>query len=500
MALHSIQVERHALGGLIQNPDAIADVDGFLKEKHFVASPHNVIFACLRDAYLKNEQVDKVLLAEKIKNLGITFKDDINIFDYIDSISFTSVTKKATIKACQEIVKYSVLRGIDSTLDTMKEKLQNSANDPLDSTVSSLDGLYGGHMNSFDSVDEPKPLFEGFYDEVEERGNNPFEEVGLATPFKEFNRLYGGFRRRNLYIFAARAKAGKSTFLAEMGCEMSVMHKVPVLILDTEMSREEVKFRSGAAKSDVSLWHLKTGNWRKNQDYVNKVRSGLKGLESKYNQVYHLSVGNKSIEEVASICRRWYLKVVGRGNDCLIIYDYVKMVGNDERMRKEYQEMGDKVDFLKKLAEELDCPILTACQNNRDGVVGGRDASEIADDERSIGISDRITHFASGVWIFRRRTPEEVALDTVASGSHKLIEVVVREQGRDAAGHHDTIRRKFPDGKVKYVKNFINFDIKNFSVIERGSLKDSILHQNAQYLVADTDTKEVKVKDKTDTL
>jgi hypothetical protein len=118
------------------------------------------------------------------------------------------------------------------------------------------------------------------------------------------------------------------------------------------MSREEVKYRSGAAKSDVPLWYLKTGNWRKNPDYVRKVREGtVKGLHSKYPKVYHMAVGNKRIEEVASICRRWYLRVVGRGNDCLIIYDYVKLVGNDERQRKEHQEMGDKVDFMKKLSE-----------------------------------------------------------------------------------------------------------------------------------------------------
>jgi hypothetical protein len=144
---------------------------------------------------------------------------------------------------------------------------------------------------------------------------------------------------------------------------------------------------------------------------------------------------------------------VGRGNDCLIAYDYLKIIEPDGK-RQEYQEMGDRVDFMKKLAEELDLPILTSCQNNRDGVTAARDASEIVDDERSIGISDRITHFCSGLWIFRRRTPEEVILDTCDSGTHKLIEVVVREQGRDAAGHLDFIIRQFPDGKRKVCKEF----------------------------------------------
>jgi len=486
MPLQSLQIEKHVIGGLIQNQDAIPEIEGFVKSSDFVAQPHSTIFSVLISSYLAKEHIDKVILAQKIKNLGISFKDNIDIFNYIEAISFAPITKQATIRACQELKKYSALRDLDTTLSIMKERVNRNANDNLLTTISEIDALYGQRMNSFEQGEEPQPLFEGFYDEVEERGNNPIEETGISTPYREFNRLYGGFRRKNLYIFAARAKAGKSTFLAEMGCEISRIHDIPVLILDTEMSRDEVKYRSGAAKSEVPLWYLKTGNWRKNPDYVRKVREGAtKGLASKYPKVYHMAVGNKSIEEIASICRRWYLKFVGRGKDCLIIYDYVKMVGNDERARKEYQEMGDKVDFLKKLAEELYSPILTACQNNREGVVGGREASEIVDDERSIGISDRVTHFASGVWIFRRRTPEEVILDTEESGTHKLIEVVVREQGRDAVGHNDAIARTFPDGKRRYVKNFINFNIHNFKVEERGTIVDSIARQNAVHLVRD---------------
>ena len=487
MSLQSIQIERHALSGLLQNQDVIPEIEGFMSEKDFVAQPHATIYSVLISSYLKNEKIDKVILAQKIKNLGISWKDDIDIFSYLESITFTPLTKQATLQACQELVKLRCLRDVSHVCEEIKDHVEKSVNQPLDQTISEIDSIYGKRVNSFQSNDDPKPLFEGFYNEVEERGNNPVEESGLSTPYATFNLFYGGLRRKNLYVIAARAKAGKSTLVADMACEMSRIHNCPTIILDTEMSGEEVRYRSGAAKSEIPLWHLKTGNWRKNSDYIKKVREGgIKGLQEKYAKVYHMAVGNKSIEEVASICRRFYIKIVGRGNDCLIVYDYVKMVGNDERQRKEYQEMGDKIDFLKKLAEELDSPILTACQNNRDGVVGSRDASEISDDERSIGISDRITHFASGVWIFRRRTPEEIVLDTPESGTSKLIEVVCREQGRNAHGHQDLIRRTFPDGKTKYVKNFINFNITNFKVEERGSLSDSISRQNAQFLVADS--------------
>ena len=477
MALYSIQVEKHSLGGLIQNPHVVSEIDRFLSERDFVAEPHNVMYSCLRSAVLGNERIDKVLLAQKIKNLGISFKDDVNIFDYIEAISFAPITPAATIKACQELVKLRALRDIDSTCDEMKETLGKRLNEPLADTIAEVDGIYGKQMNSFEHDSDPVLLFDGIYEKIEELGNNPLKEVGIATPYPEFNRLYGGFRKKNLYIIASRAKSGKTTWLNETASEISRIHNIPVLILDTEMSTEEIAFRSSTAKSQVGLWHLKSGNWRKNESSVGKVRSTLPNINKVYNKVYHMSVGNKNVQHIASICRRW----------CLVVYDYLKIVDSSDTRRQEHQEMGDKVDFMKKLAEELDCPVLTACQNNREGVAAARDVSEIVDDERSVGISDRITHFASAVWILRRRTPDEMVLDTLESGSHKLIEIVVREQGRDAAGHQDFIMRRFPDGKQKYVKNFINFHITDFRVEERGSLRDTIARQNSQFLVSDGD-------------
>jgi len=327
-------------------------------------------------------------------------------------------------------------------------------------------------------------MYEDLLALAEERGNNPKEEIGFATPYPEFNRLYGGFRRRNLYVFASRAKSGKSTLLNAFASEMSKSHKMKVLYLDTEMSTEETQFRAIAAKTGVPLWYIETGNWRKDESMIKKVRTHLKDIAVNY-QVTHRFIGNKKIEEIMSMARRWYLREVGRGNSCMICFDYIKAIDKLSGNQQEYQLMGEKVDNLKKLAEELDCPIITAVQNNRSGITTNKDVSEIVDDESSIGISDRITWYATYVGLFRRRVAEEVVLDTPESGTHKLIELVARFQGKDAAGHQDLIKRTFPDGKVKYVKNFINFEVKNFNVEERGSLVDSINRQNSQFLVSD---------------
>ena len=48
--------------------------------------------------------------------------------------------------------------------------------------------------------------------------------------------------------------------------------------------------------------------------------------------------------------------------------------------------------------------------------------------------------FASFVGIFRRKTNDEIAMDGEDYGTHKLLPIKTRYQGKDAAGHIDLVR------------------------------------------------------------
>ena len=160
---------------------------------------------------------------------------------------------------------------------------------------------------------------------IEERGNTPTEDFGLATPYAEFNRMYGGLRAGNVYAIVSRPGQGKTTWINNICLKTAQKNNIKALMLDTEMSTEDIQFRMASAITDVPMWHLETGNWRKNPALVKKVRSSLK--ETKKYECYHCFVGNKNIDQICSLVRRWHLTHVGRGNKCLISYDYVKLTG-----------------------------------------------------------------------------------------------------------------------------------------------------------------------------
>ena len=92
-SIYSIQIEKHVLGGLIKDPKVLPDIERFISEKDFVNEVHQTIYCVLKNAFFNNETIDSVVLAEKIKNIGISFKDDINIYEYLEAISFNTINK-----------------------------------------------------------------------------------------------------------------------------------------------------------------------------------------------------------------------------------------------------------------------------------------------------------------------------------------------------------------------------------------------------------------------
>ena len=485
--IYSLQVERHVLSGLLKYQDLFADIDVFLSENDFFNDVHSTIYSVFKNIKYKGETVDKVLLAEKIKNLGISFKDEINIFDYIDNLTFSQITEQATMTACKELIKFRVRRELCQTADNLKEYVTKNAEDSLDEIISKIDGIYNKKISSYSENDIPINIFEGVEDLIEERGNSPKDETGLITPYSEFNRMYGGLKNGNIYAIASRPGQGKSTWLNDICFKTAInpKNKTKTLILDTEMQTVDIQLRMVASLSGVPVWYLETGNWRKNEEMTKKVREAW-GKVKKY-EYFHYHVGNKNIDQICSIIRRWYLSKVGRGNQAMIAYDYIKLTGEKVGQNwAEHQAIGDKIDKLKRISEEIQCPVITAMQLNRTGESFNRKGTEVVDDSSVISLSDRLQWFASFVAIFRRKTLDELTLDGQNFGTHKLIPTKTRFQGKDAAGHQDLVRRLDDKGKEVWAQNYLNYQVENFNIEERGSLNDVSTSQRERYELNDS--------------
>ena len=267
-----------------------------------------------------------------------------------------------------------------------------------------------------------------------------------------------------------------SSILSDLSRKASQLAEdVRVLYLDTEMNSEDVMLRTMSAISGVPFWYLDTGQYRDNPEMKQKVDAALAQIRANKISFSHKYVANRGIDDIISIIKRWYLSKCGRSKKAIVVYDYLKLTGEKiSNDWKEYQVLGEKTNRLKECATEIKAPLLAAIQINRSGVFGNKEGG--ADDESVIAISDRISWFASYLGIFRRKTTDEITQDGSQHGTHKLITLKARFQGRESYGHHDLVRVPKGDKHV-YKMNFINYNVQNFNVEECGCLRDMVANQ-----------------------
>ncbi|MEK6878398.1 MAG: DnaB-like helicase C-terminal domain-containing protein [Nanoarchaeota archaeon] len=467
---YSLRTERHFLGGILKFPEVFPEIDSTISEFDFFNLLHSTIFCVVRGCFLKHEKFDKVSLAQKIKNLNIRFDDDLEIFSYIEDLFFTQITKDGAINAGKQLSTLRIRREIYDVAAKIQTKTKEFNGESIDVLISECDQIYNEKITKFVSDNQSEDLFAGMPDIIEERGRNPVVETGLVTPYKEFNRLFGGIRAQNIYAFVSRAGVGKSTILNDLAFQVCVINNsCRALVLDTEMNSLDVKFRLASALTDIPTWYLETGRYTENEQYRKSLEDKKEQFKKFRGLIDHIHVPAKKISEIESIVRKWYYGKCGRGSPAIVVYDYIKLTG-EANGGKEWEIIGNKVNSLKELSSSLNIPILTACQLNRSAEQG-------IDDSSAIALSDRLLWYASFVAIFRRKTVEEILDDGPAWGSHKLIPLKTRFQGRDSQGHQDLIRVPNGSGKFKYVKNFLNYDVKNFKVTELGGLRDILKSQ-----------------------
>lgn len=462
--IYSLELEKQVLAGLIKDQQIYPEVSSWLTEEDFYNQSNKTIYSIISNALNNRENINNAIIISRIKNYGITFRDNINMEDYIESLSVLSVSPQVTIQSVKDLKVYTIRRQYLEKTDKIKKTLLQRGDMKYDEVISLVNKELYEQQSYYTSSNDFIDIFETMEAAVENIALNPVEEVGLPSPFKDYNRRYGGFMNGNVYVFASRAKSGKSSLLNNLAFNIAnITADVPCLIIDTEMQTTEVQLRLCSMVSGIPVWYIQSGNWIKVPEFVPKVRAAWKLIRDNKYKLHHQYSINTPTETLINNIRKWYYTKVGKGNQALVVYDYIKMTGESTSdSNKEYQVIGEKVNRLKELfGSEIKAPLLTAAQLNRGGVSG---KNEAADDETAIGISDRISWFASHVSIFRRKFLGEIQDETESFGTHKLINLVSRWQGKEAAGHSDFIKK--PNGEI--TRYFINFEVKDFNVAEKG--------------------------------
>ncbi len=244
---------------------------------------------------------------------------------------------------------------------------------------------------------------------------------------------------------------------------------IPVLIVDTEMAREDQMNRTLANLSGVPTNDIGTGRFA--SDPTSK-ESVLQCSEAFKEIPYHfINVSGVTFEESLSIIKRWIMQNVpigddGKRTDCLIIYDYLKLVSSKDLNAnlQEYQALGFNITNLYNLTVKYDVPCLSFVQSNREGI-NKEDSSVVSGGDRQVWLCTSLT-------LLKKKSALEVGEDGPEHGSRKMVPILSRhgeeyeDQGEYINLNFDGSRARFKEGLTRSEANKTTLEV------DRGYIKD----------------------------
>lgn len=427
--LADVATERAVLSGLMQyGNDAFIDIDDVLENDSFTINDNIAIYKCIKHHFKQSTNpldYPSIFSAAKELNL-LPLLDTVDNTKYINGLKSFPVKQENVRKLAIKLRKLHIARLMYDQLEDCQNDIANvngteSINEILNLAESKIFEFSNTIIDN--NTNGAVLLGEGIREYIEHIKNDPKEILGISTGFPLYDMsIGGGLRRGTVNLVGARAKTGKTTFGINVALHVAGKLNIPVLMLDTEMNINDHRNKSLGYYSDVAINDIETGKFTVNRLKLKRVDDAVSYIEQ-IPYTYQCIAGI-DFDEVLSIARRWITKTVGYNTngtikDCLIIYDYLKlMTGEGLKDMQEYQMLGFQMTNLHNFTVKYDVPCLTFIQLNRDGIT--KETADVA------AQSDRLVWFCSNFSLFKHKSDEEIAEEGIINGNRKLIPLVCR--------------------------------------------------------------------------
>ena len=252
----------------------------------------------------------------------------------------------------QEFETFSRHKALESAILKGADLLEKGEYGPVEDLVKKAVQIGLQKDLGTDYFADPRSRLESIKD------NNGQVTTGWASLDKK---LFGGFNRGELNIFAGGSGAGKSLFLANLGVNWALAG-MNVLYLTFELSEELVSMRVDAMVTDIPTREI----FKSIDDVEMKVK--MIGKKSGALQVKYMPSG-KTPNDVRSYIKEFEIKT-GKKIDVILV-DYLDLLmPNGAKVSAENLFIKDKFvsEELRNLAMELNTIFVTASQLNRASV------------------------------------------------------------------------------------------------------------------------------------
>ena len=252
----------------------------------------------------------------------------------------------------QEFETFSRHKALEAAILKSADLLENGEYGPVEDLVKKAVQIGLQKDLGTDYWKDPRARLEGIKDKN--------GQISTGWPALD-KKLFGGFNRGELNIFAGGSGSGKSLFLANMGVNWA-LQGLNVVYLTFELSEALVSMRVDSMTTDIPSRDI----FKSIDDVEMKVK--MIGKKSGAFQVKYMPTG-KNANDIRSYLKEYEIKTSKKVDVLLVDYlDLMHPIAT--KISAENLFVKDKYvsEELRNLAMELQCIFVTASQLNRSSV------------------------------------------------------------------------------------------------------------------------------------
>jgi replicative DNA helicase len=376
-APHNLQAEQAVLGAMIMDMTSLVTAFEKIRKEQFYYGQNQIIFEAMDALHANNRAIDVATLADQIEKMGkipvigglaylaevIDAVPTIAHFDYYVDILLQNAMRREMLGLGQAILQdaLNAEKAISDVINDAETKVMALSQKQTTGGFVSLSHVLGQTL-----------------DHIEHLRKSSGDVTGVASTYKELDKMTAGFQKGDLIIVGARPSMGKTAFVLNIA--QNAVHAsgaIPTIaIFSLEMGAQQLVMRMLSAEARVAGDKLRTGKVD-NQDWK-AITIGLSNLNKR--AIFIDDTPGLSINEIRSKARR--LKAE-HGLDMIAI-DYLQLIRGDLKHVNRQEEVAHISRLLKALARELEIPIIALTQLSR-GLESRPDKRPIMSDIRESG-------------------------------------------------------------------------------------------------------------------
>ncbi|MEF9520308.1 DnaB-like helicase C-terminal domain-containing protein (plasmid) [Chlamydia crocodili] len=368
-----LDVEFFVLGQAVNYLEHAHTVVRRLSESHFKLENHKNIFLLIRDILRDRDTISISLIWEEIKRRNLDKRMDVSYLihmsqnadipidldhhiDFLHEKHVNNLLKEFLDSSFQDFTRYPNRRSPYTLIDQFKERLDNihkktsyPRRKNIGKTVYDIFSLGDDGKNSVISQIRHR------YDY---RSRHQIDYVdGLPTGYSPIDENSIILSKGNFVVVAARPAMGKTAFAIDIALNLVLEQQKAVGFVSLEMSPNQIVERVVSNLSEISCEQLKRGNF--SRDILSKIEDIGKRLKG----THFFICDNKSTDLNALIDQARELKE-NQGIDALFI-DYLQLIGSNKKAENRQNEIAEISRQLRKLAGELQIPVVCLSQLSR---------------------------------------------------------------------------------------------------------------------------------------